>query len=933
MQVEGLRERLDEVRSGIGEALQMSPVRALSVSVGQIAQTAIGGRAGILERSRKAQAAAGSAEREVTALEARRRAVSELLLQRRDIQANVRGLPPAEKAAAAALNRTEVRQAIAAQRYQQPYAERAVTRAGEAQGAILTRSQTLRAQGVGVAGIVGGTLLFGAAMQAAQVGLELFSKAITPAMEGLVNFAGVSNRVVGELVATFRQAGGDRGAAAKQAGMLGMNADTWDRIGGTITDRVAVQAGNENLREQIEMLRTFQNLRAGRGGAVPGISSGTGGVLGSSLLATPGTIEQVAGMVLPSSAEMGVNTVFSMARDPLGTLGALGGGTPGQQLGVVAPNADLSDLPNTMKFVNDQARKAGEGFGQLTAAISPEELEAYQQTLRDLQVPEDQIARVSALGVVRGPDGAPTTEATQKFFTGVNIGSQTPTPGLMLASMQRQITAQMRGIERQTAFTQGTVLPAQFGLQQLAAGVASGPTQGIVAPGQDTPASVAAYTAQITQARTEVAALRAEGIATLERLGVPPEQIQSVMDLGQEIRELSEASENAQLGLELFQYNRQLFIAKRTVGDMLGLQGKLNASVDGTTVAATKYGQLQREQMLDQREMATIQLARSRREIEFGLAMSRLTTPGATPGQRAALAHEAELRAAEALRIQDLQEETTFRGFDIEDIGITRQAQDAIHALRDLEMSRGVQLEVRGIERVIDAKQQLLGLAMQMANSSVDAGVQMKQIVLNTQTEIEAATGVFLDEFATEIDEALGMIASKYGILLGDMAGFGAGKGSGGSWDTPGVGAGDTAPTGDTAPPGGGFGGGKGGGGSYAGGIMGDTRGMTQMTVGEANGEKVIVLRNPRDLGLNELARMAAPSEGQSIMRMEAMPRSPNPLVRSLEMPGFATVASGDVTVNFNAPVNVRSDADLDEISRRVEAAVNRRAAMLGVSG
>jgi CRISPR/Cas system-associated exonuclease Cas4 (RecB family) len=288
---------------------------------------------------------------------------------------------------------------------------------------------------------------------------------------------------------------------------------------------------------------------------------------------------------------------------------------------------------------------------------------------------------------------------------------------------------------------------------------------------------------QITRAQAQMMAVRDEGLAMLTRpvseggLGVPQEAIDSVAKLGTRITELRSDAEDLQLGFEQAQYNEQLRVSVRTIGDLVALTGQQRDAVDGQTVAATKYGQLQRAQIMDGRELTRIQLARSQRELNLSVALSRLQAPGETAEERAVRRDEAMLLAREQQRELDIGKRTATRGFAIEDIGFGRQLTDAAKQLGLLQQGRAVSIEVRGIQKAIEAKEQLLQLKQAYLEVPKEAGIALRRSAIQITETVETVLGKLTDEEVEAIDK----FVRRTSLSLRGLLSFGSAT----SEDTP----------------------------------------------------------------------------------------------------------------------------------------------------
>ena len=943
--VEGMRDRLDKVGADISEQLSLTPVRALSVSLGQLAQQLVGGRAGIQERARLASGERGRAIREVTEYERRVAEVERLKFVERDLAANVGNLSPQKLAKQQAKNAAELQAAEAAATAQKPFAEQATADAEAATKKISTPFQRVRTQALGVAGIVGGTLLFTAAMKAAQAAVSGLSVVVGDTVDSMTNFAGVMNKVTSGLSDSVQGKGKlSESTLAQQFATTGIQGS----LLGPLRDYVQRQAGAQNYIAQSDLLRAQGNI-TGRDTSLNGTFSGFGngplaGIPGLGWIGqTPGVVERFAGdLKKVTTSETASNLVNNGIFGPVGEatgdmvgdwirsakLGgnflanwitgatdkagidanAVGGAAISSKFGMLTPEqlkdprvmaqlvrqralediraANAPGIQNT----NEQARKGG--YKGSLQVLNDQELAQADAELKKIG-PQAEELRISmkSLGMgLKNADGSmPTAGQIKAYWDAVDRGANLPSMEEVLGALQPQITAQARQINRNLGFAQQIAIPAAFASNYFAnpatyAGRLG--TAGIVSANASASerALGGKYGKQITAIRGQLQKQADAGEIQVRELmastGMSQQdidsQIQGVKDLGESIVRLQDLASSKSLALETVQYNRQLFLAKRNISDLIGLQGKSSQAVNGQVMAASAYGKLQRQQIEDERELSNIQLARSRREIQFQLAMSRLQTPGSTPEERAARRAEAEYQAREAMRMQNIQERQTRRGFQIQDIGITREANDAIAALAIMQKERALSIEIRGIENLVAAKQQMLAVKQQYLDTTIQAGKDLKQLALDTQGQIEQATGDFSDQFTGEIRKTLNTIVTEAKKAYSDfLTSTGIQPNPEGGKDTPQNH------------------------GNYASGFYGVASGATRFTAGEAGSEHVLILRNPRQ-GMMDLGG------GR----------------------GGGGVASFSNTFNINA--TGATPGDINEIARAVKRALHEEAALIG---
>jgi len=887
-----------ELRAGISEELSLVPVRALSVSVGQQFQQLFGGRAEIQGRARLAAQKVDVAATSQTNLR-------NLQSQRAIIQDQVNNfnrLPSVQRMDQGQrqeefdrLNDALGDLTIAVESAEEEFE----FRLGEAQTAregIATPGQRLRATGVGVVGIVGGTLLFTAAMKAAQVGVAAFSEGMSNATDRVLGFEMTAKQVTDALSQSLRTAqftpGGAFAGAVAQTGISGAV-----NLAG-LQQYAQLQANNQNLQEQINLIRAERRVS----GRDP-LTQPTGGLFGTQFFATPSTGEQIAGLFGPSVTEDFLGLLGGVILGPeLGGVNALEesrhsgkspldfvtgelqdaahiffGGDPGKHFAeIYGTPRNREEAAQSVDFLNKQIRKAGEGFGSFIALTDEMSDPRTREALIGAGVEPEQAARIANQARIAGLTGnaAEDVETARRALQGVSLGGQRPDRDLLMRAMLPQLRAQAMATQAVGAFQRNTVMPADFSMRMLADPLSLNALTGIL-PGSNAGFGASRFgsfggvggalspevMAQLEASRTRVGAQAGAGRQALIDLGLTDEDIKDVEDLGREIKDLQDTAQDLQLAHEATLFNRQLFISKRTVGDMIGVMGDLSTEVNGQVIQATELGQLQRQQIMDNREISRIQLARTQREINLRLALSRLQAPGETPEERAVRRREAELIAREDQRIFNLQERQTQRGFRIEDIGIERNAEEAIFALQQLQEQRQLTIDVRGISAVTDNLGLLRNFVVQSKNSITSVGATLQEQAITTLAQIQGQANDFRGVFVEETRLLFEAIRDGSRMAFPKDGGF-----SGATSDTN----------------------------RSASGTIGLTTGTMSFMAGEAGTEGVLVIRNPR-VGTG------------------------------------AVGGGGRTTVNINmGNVSVRDDSDIDKLADRVVEKLHQEAAIVG---
>jgi len=420
-----------------------------------------------------------------------------------------------------------------------------------------------------------------------------------------------------------------------------------------------------------------------------------------------------------------------------------------------------------------------------------------------------------------GANGQPVSDADtlKQVLEDTLLGQNRLDWSRSFSRMIPQVTAQVRDAQRQSLYQENVsvparfyqstlsqpIMPANFGVQPSfgtstfggplsATGVSSkwiGQNQGLV----DEQEALRSQGRSVMFDRimrgrgfSEVPNIIEDGAQkTLEwakNFGEVALQMAEVEALSQEIADLQIADTNKQQAMQQEQYNEQLRLSVRGAGDALAIAGKLGgayreivgftekgqAITEQATVQATKYGALQRAQMMDQRELSRISLARNQRELNMQLALARLRSPGETAAERAVRRREAEALAKEQQRMLDINKRSTSRGFQIQDIQLSRNAKDVLKQLELTTGQRTLQIDLQGsqahqkfLSRTLALQESLLGIG--------DAvGEQIDKIVMGAWTQLESATGewrdVFTEETGTLMDITFKAAKTKYSDFL-----------------------------------------------------------------------------------------------------------------------------------------------------------------------
>jgi hypothetical protein len=200
-----------------------------------------------------------------------------------------------------------------------------------------------------------------------------------------------------------------------------------------------------------------------------------------------------------------------------------------------------------------------------------------------------------------------------------------------------------------------------------------------------------------------------------------------------------------------------------------------------------------------------------------------------------------------------------------------------------------VTINTAGAARALDVLNRKQSMLLEKAGTYIEEGVQITRSAMETAAEVRKATGESFVYLLKKTSEAWGIFGDQAKLMLEGL--MGTAPGSGRPSKTQAANA--SSRSSSSANHG-------------ANGLLGDTLGPTQLTVGEVKGEKVAILKNPR-----------------------LMPSS------SL---GGATPGTGGMTNVFQITIvggstDERSDVEslARRISRMVEESMAKRASTLGL--
>ncbi len=194
----------------------------------------------------------------------------------------------------------------------------------ETSKALGEQGSALRGLAAGFAGGIAGSFAYGIGITAVSGAIDVLGRGLERGIDLLTGHTAKTQQYTSELSDQARAQNGLTSLVVAQSfAQSGLSSSVANSIRPIIEQRVALEAGSKAFSDQIDQIRSYQNLlEAQRQGRFPGISEGTGGVLGTQLFAQPGVIEQLAGL-----------TPRGEGRETGGVVGALGGAGAGALAG------------------------------------------------------------------------------------------------------------------------------------------------------------------------------------------------------------------------------------------------------------------------------------------------------------------------------------------------------------------------------------------------------------------------------------------------------------------------------------------------------------------------------------------------------------------------------------------------------------------------
>lgn len=769
-------------------------------------------------------------------------------------------------------------------------------------------------------GIVGGTALFTAAMAAFNAAMEhgtAWVGRMTDEMSGFATQANVLATSLGQgAMATGRTEGGIR----ERLGMAGIGGAAADQLVDTISPRITGEVAAQRAVAMRDTLALgFQSMMAQA--RQPGIEN------------FMGNFQPTGGMVLPLIGQTDIGAQASVQQTIAGMVGGLPsnmmfdaingqGWQQSQNLRGIRDfftgGAASREMEATEEYANmvtgtltDALRKGGNQNQFANAALAGiDDFEGLQKQAMALiakggspeladRIKSGDIALVDAQGNL-----ITNADEVAAAFDDLATGLKSVDLAQILKSGARSMEAAFFGIAQNLQNQIQTWNPIQNAMQlganplaPFGAGVNLGAAGIPFVAGRVGPnlAMRGELEARAARGRSELESLldvapavgrvrrREPGTSTSRGAGVDGQSTLALFDrinsLGDTMVGWQTDIAEMQLGQQMVEYNRQVFVAKRNIDDLRGL-------VHGVGDAqASNLGIMQRENLMRQRRIQDIQregeaasLAMNQRQINFQSAQANFSAFGSTPAQVAAQIEQQRREAQFAQEQQnrnvavfDITGEMIPTERDIIDEQNLRALEDALAEFQIFTDRFELDQKVKLMADDMAVAQQLQAMLMADLQASVGALQQAQGVEVQMIQDAYTRGSETLNQTATEVKRVYEEVANSFARSF-DITISGTRTSSGTQYTSGGVGY-----QGDP---------------KKATGWLGNVSGATSMTVGEAGMETVAILRNPRKMNMGG--------------------------------------GGGSIQININNPV-VRDEADVNALARAVEQVLNRRSALMGL--
>jgi hypothetical protein len=784
--------------------------------------------------------------------------------------------------------------------------------------------------------IIASTTAYGVAMSAVAM---LIQKAALPALEAmgdsLMSWQVTATRVTSGLAEQTTAAHGNVEAVmAQTAATAGLSKEMMNFISSAVVSSVVAKSAQAAVATEGGLVRAASYNMQGSG-APQGLYGGYGGILGSAVLASEmGGNKGFAETVGATFEELGKSLDAARKYRPvIGKPGSMGVQYGPADTERIAGAEDLlanygKDLEAAFQREAEATYRVGGAF-KVKAGATQQEKEDFK---RAADMTGDPAASAAAQQMI--DQGYVFTDALGNIaksakeidaqWAALAKGKTIADVGTWASGFRRQMEGQMQSLAIQAERAMTLSIPwsmAQQTLQnpliQPGIGFFGTNNQGQIGASQIARAGVTGNAANLTgqwlgqasQMQQQVQAISKQGflaqVADIQQNNPGIAGFKDVIDFtslyvqannaSKSIADTTTALSKLQQQASQKNWDNQIRLASRALGDALGMQGKI-ASADGK-IHATRLGRLEREQYLNQRASSRLGLQLQQREITTQLALAQFQAPGETGEERYFRQKEAIVKAGIGQQQLDFSWKDFRISGEIWKENVDRAAKDARKSLEIMQLTRDAEGASVAAQAKIAEAQKLLGITVGKMDAIVSKSGGSFNAALSAAT---SGVSDFSGSVKTAVKEIYASVGLKYDSKTGKVSGSGLPY-AGSAQPTSPKPAGDwewDANKGQWVKAATGYLGQVGSSGAYMGGFA---KGA-MFTVGEAGPETVAILRNPR----------------------------------AAKLGGDGGAGPTNVTVNING-ASVRSDDDISSLARRVamevERSLARKGQMFGLRG
>ena len=720
----------------------------------------------------------------------------------------------------------------------------------------VTATDVVRNLAAGAVGGVVGGLAAGGIAQATQAVIAISGQVLGPVLERLSGFGETTGRVQGDLAKELRASNDKLSVTLSQTGIVARLSDEQlAQVSQPLGQRAQTVAGTQSLQQQFDLFNVSNAIsQQTQGGFDRSLTRATGGMFDVRLPIKAFGVQDISIGGQASTAEVLTNQLqtlatpqaVSAAAGAYKTVTAPGLGEEGFDIGkflfggILGGEGQFTSVPDTEK----QQQLIAENTAQLDFLNS--NFKTFHLVQEDNTKALDKQAILFAKGGAadlggrlreRGviAQGVETTEDVGRFLQEFAAGPKL-SARQMLETERPQIQAQINLEDMQRRFQVETVNPQTFAMAEAARPL--GPAAAGINTTGLTKEQAAGVNAELattqelydqiadaTDAGTEAAKkFVAETFKYDPKVGEDfAKSLDIVAQKGKEITAIEVGLQTKQAAYSAAQFAFQIDIAKRSLADAKGLVSGVGDSL----------GAVERRIFDLQRQGQSLSLGQSQRQINFQMAVANFQAPGLSSEEAEARIEQAKVEADYAQKQLDIQKKLFGLGGIQFNKQADRQVKDLKRQLDLLERGRVLSVETATAEKKIIALTKIQAKENKNVETFYNAAVTRTADVQTEITKLVAATSesmadvgkIVLDAFKVEYEGFIDIVNGGSG-----EANTGTGQGHGGS-------AMGNLFMDDV---------------SHAEGWMGSVSGKTSFgkygVAGEAGGEAVAILRDPKSL-------------------------------------------------------------------------------------